>query len=132
MNPGGNDSGSGNGTGGGSGSGSGSGTGGGSGSGSGNGLRDNQDSGSKKVEPEQETKGFSRPQRSTPEGKRVEVPTGCALFPKELLAWPPRSYAERIYNITQWTEMPKGGHFAAMEQPDLLIEDLRKFVRNLD
>jgi microsomal epoxide hydrolase len=68
----------------------------------------------------------------SPEGKRVEVPTGCALFPKELLAWPPRSYAERIYNITQWTQMPRGGHFAAMEQPDLLIEDIRKFVRGLD
>lgn len=67
----------------------------------------------------------------SPEGRRVEVPTGCALFPAELLAWPPRSYAERIYNITQWTEMPRGGHFAAMEQPDLLIEDIRKFARSL-
>jgi len=67
----------------------------------------------------------------SPEGKRVEVPTGCAVFPKELLAWPPRSYAERIYNITQWTQMPRGGHFAAMEEPDLLIEDIRQFVRNL-
>ena len=68
----------------------------------------------------------------SPEGKRVEVPTACALFPKELLAWPPRSYAERIYNVTQWTVMPRGGHFAAMEQPDLLIEDIRQFVRRLD
>ena len=67
----------------------------------------------------------------SPEGKRVEVPTACAVFPRELLAWPPRSYAERIYNITQWTEMPRGGHFAAMEQPDLLIEDIRKFARCL-
>ena len=67
----------------------------------------------------------------SPEGKRVEVPTGCAVFPKEMLNWPPRSYADRIYNITQWTEMPRGGHFAAMEQPDLLIEDIRKFARSL-
>lgn len=67
----------------------------------------------------------------SPEGKRIEVPTGCAVFPKEMLNWPPRSYAERIYNITQWTEMPRGGHFAAMEQPDLLIEDIRKFARTL-
>ena len=67
----------------------------------------------------------------SPEGKRVEVPTACALFPAELLAWPPRSYAERIYNITQWTEMPRGGHFAAMEQPELLIEDIRKFAKSL-
>jgi len=68
----------------------------------------------------------------SPEGRRVEVPTGCALFPAELLAWPPRSYADRIYNITQWTEMPRGGHFAAMEEPDLLIEDIRRFRRSLD
>jgi len=67
----------------------------------------------------------------SPEGTRVEVPTACALFPKELLAWPPRSYAERIYNIKQWTEMPRGGHFAAMEQPELLIEDIRQFARSL-
>jgi microsomal epoxide hydrolase len=67
----------------------------------------------------------------SPNGKRVEVPTACALFPAEMLAWPPRSYADRIYNITQWTEMPRGGHFGAMEQPDLLIEDIRKFARSL-
>lgn len=68
----------------------------------------------------------------SPEGKRVEVPTACALFPKELLSWPPQSYAERVYNVTQWTKMPRGGHFAAMEAPDLLINDIRKFARTLD
>ncbi len=67
----------------------------------------------------------------SPDGSRVEVPTACALFPKELLSWPPRSYAERIYNVTQWTEMPRGGHFAAMEEPDLLLADIRKFARTL-
>ena len=67
----------------------------------------------------------------SPEGKRVEVPTGCALFPEELLAWPPRSYAERIYNITHWTKMPRGGHFGAMEEPELFVEDVRAFVRTL-
>ena len=67
----------------------------------------------------------------SPEGRRVEVPTGCALFPEELLSWPPRSYVERVYNVTHWTEMPRGGHFAAMEQPDLLIEDIRAFARTL-
>ena len=67
----------------------------------------------------------------SPEGRRVEVPTACAVFPKELLAWPPRTYAERLYNVTQWTEMPRGGHFAAMEQPELLIADIRKFARSL-
>ena len=65
----------------------------------------------------------------SPEGRRVEVPTGCALFPAEFLSWPPRSYVERVYNVTRWTEMPCGGHFAAMEQPGLLVEDLRAFAR---
>jgi microsomal epoxide hydrolase len=65
------------------------------------------------------------------DGKRVEVPTGCALFPAELLSWPPRSYVERLYNVTQWTEMPRGGHFGAMEQPELMIEDIRAFARQL-
>jgi pimeloyl-ACP methyl ester carboxylesterase len=65
------------------------------------------------------------------EGKRVEVPTACALFPKEMLSWPPRSYVDRLYNVAQWTEMPRGGHFAAMEAPDLLISDIRKFARSL-
>ena len=68
----------------------------------------------------------------SPEGRRVEVPTACALFPKELLAWPPRSYAEKISNIQQWTEMPRGGHFAAMEEPELLINDIRQFARKLN
>jgi len=65
------------------------------------------------------------------EGKRVEVPTACALFPAEMSSWPPRSYVDRVYNVRQWTEMPTGGHFAAMEQPKFLIEDLRNFVRSL-
>jgi pimeloyl-ACP methyl ester carboxylesterase len=67
----------------------------------------------------------------SPEGKRVEVPTGCAVFPAEMLNWPPRSYVERIYNVKHWTEMPRGGHFAAMEEPDLLLEDIRAFARTL-
>ena len=67
----------------------------------------------------------------SPEGRRVDVPTGCALFPAELLSWPPRSYVERVYNVTHWTEMPRGGHFAAMEQPEMLVEDIRAFARAL-
>jgi len=67
----------------------------------------------------------------SPDGHRVEVPTAAALFPAEILSWPPRSYAERIYNIVRWTEMPRGGHFAALEQPALLIEDIRTFARTL-
>ena len=65
------------------------------------------------------------------EGKRVEVPTACALFPAEMLIWPPRAYVERMYNIQRWTEMPRGGHFAAMEAPEMLIEDIRAFARGL-
>jgi len=65
------------------------------------------------------------------DGQRVEVPTACALFPKELLAWPPRSYVDRLYNVKQWTEMPRGGHFGAMEEPELLIKDIRTFARKL-
>ncbi len=65
------------------------------------------------------------------DGHRIEVPTAAALFPKEYLEWPPKSYAERIYNIKRWTKMPKGGHFAALEQPDLLIKDIREFAKTL-
>ncbi len=67
----------------------------------------------------------------SPEGRRVEVPTGCAVFPAEMLNWPPKSYADRIYNIQHWSEMPRGGHFAAMEESQLLLEDIRKFARIL-
>ena len=63
------------------------------------------------------------------DNRRVEVPTAAALFPKEFLSWPPRSYVERLYNICQWTEMPRGGHFAAMEAPELLVPDIRSFAR---
>jgi len=62
--------------------------------------------------------------------ERIEVPTAVALFPKEL-AQPPREWIERAYNVQRWTEMPKGGHFAALEQPELLVEDIRTFFRPL-
>ena len=64
-------------------------------------------------------------------GKRVEVPTATALFPAEILSWPPRTYVERVYNVARWTEMPRGGHFAALEEPELLVEDIRAFARTL-
>jgi pimeloyl-ACP methyl ester carboxylesterase len=65
----------------------------------------------------------------TPE-QRSEVPAGVAIFPKDL-ALPPREWAERGLRVERWTEMPRGGHFAAMEEPDLLVEDLRAFFRAL-
>ncbi len=61
----------------------------------------------------------------------LKVPTAAALFPKEYLEWAPRSYVEKIYNIKQWTKMPKGGHFASLEQPELLIKDIRDFANLL-
>lgn len=61
---------------------------------------------------------------------KVEVPTGVAVFPKEPWA-SPRSWVEPRFNITRWTEMPRGGHFAAMEQPELLLEDVRAFYRDI-
>ena len=70
-----------------------------------------------------------RPLRLSP-GNRVTPPVAIALFPKEI-PMPPRALAERGYNITRWTEMPKGGHFAAMEQPELLARDIREFFRPL-
>ncbi|MET1068657.1 MAG: epoxide hydrolase family protein [Pseudomonas prosekii] len=63
-------------------------------------------------------------------GERVQPPTGVALFPAEL-PMPPRSWVERCFNVQRWTTMPKGGHFAAMEQPQLLAEDIRAFFRPL-
>jgi pimeloyl-ACP methyl ester carboxylesterase len=62
--------------------------------------------------------------------RRVEVPTGVAIFPKDMVP-APREFAERIFNVQQWTEMPRGGHFTAMEQPELFAEDIRKFAKNL-
>ena len=63
--------------------------------------------------------------------KRIKVPTAAAIFPAEMSEWPPKSYVKRIFNITQWTEMPSGGHFAALEKPDLLINDIVKFYRTV-
>ena len=61
---------------------------------------------------------------------RIEVPTGAALFPRELMN-APRAWAEASYNIVHWQSHPSGGHFAAMEQPAALVGDLREFKRAL-
>jgi microsomal epoxide hydrolase len=61
----------------------------------------------------------------------VAVPTGYCAFPKEILR-PPRSLAERTYSdIRRWSVMRRGGHFAAMEQPDALADEIRAFFRPL-
>ncbi|MBY0013685.1 epoxide hydrolase family protein [Paenibacillus typhae] len=60
----------------------------------------------------------------------IEVPTGLALFPADILL-PPKEWAQRNLNITRWTEMPHGGHFTAWEAPGPLAEDIRAFFRPL-
>ncbi|MDH4093919.1 MAG: epoxide hydrolase 1 [Betaproteobacteria bacterium] len=66
-----------------------------------------------------------------PEGEKVRVPTGYAAFPKEIVR-PPRSQAETMYaDLRRWTDMPRGGHFAALEQPALLAEDVIAFFAGL-
>jgi microsomal epoxide hydrolase len=61
---------------------------------------------------------------------RVVVPTGIAVFPKEMLnGRPPRTWAGRDYHVVHWSVMPRGGHFACLEQPDLFVRDVRKFFR---
>ncbi|HJY76463.1 MAG TPA: alpha/beta hydrolase [Burkholderiales bacterium] len=57
------------------------------------------------------------------------MPVGVALFPKENPVTGPREWAERNYNIARWTEMPRGGHFPALEEPELLATELREFFR---
>lgn len=61
---------------------------------------------------------------------RVEVPTAISVFPHDL-THPPRSWAERSYNVARYTKMPRGGHFAPDEEPGLLATDLREFLRSL-
>lgn len=60
----------------------------------------------------------------------IAVPTGVAIFPKDIVP-APREFAERFYNLQRRTEMPKGGHFAALKRPELLAENLRNFFRPL-
>ena len=54
-----------------------------------------------------------------------------ALTSRKEIIWSPRRWLEARYNITRWTVMPRGGHFAAMEQPQLLVDDVRAFFRGL-
>jgi len=63
--------------------------------------------------------------------KFVTVPTGVARYPKEVVLRFPRSWVEQRYNVTHWAVMARGGHFAAMEQPELFVDDLRTFFRTV-
>jgi pimeloyl-ACP methyl ester carboxylesterase len=60
----------------------------------------------------------------------TDVPAAFAMFPKDI-SHPPREWAARFFNVQRWTEMPRGGHFAALETPDLLVDDIRRFFRPL-
>jgi pimeloyl-ACP methyl ester carboxylesterase len=62
--------------------------------------------------------------------ERVRVPTALAVFPHDLTQ-PPREWAERTYHLNRYTAMPRGGHFAAHEEPDLLAHDITEFFRDL-
>ena len=68
--------------------------------------------------------------RSGRKQSRAEVPTAVAVFPGEIF-FSPRKWVETRYNVVQWTEMPRGGHFAAMEEPELYVEDVVKFFGGL-
>lgn len=59
-------------------------------------------------------------------GEMITVPTAFARFPFEI-SRPPRSWVARGYNVVRWTDMPRGGHFAALEAPELLAEDIEAF-----
>ena len=68
---------------------------------------------------------------NAPPGK-IMTPTGFASFPAEMpLLNPPRSILERALNIVHYTKMPRGGHFACLEQPQLFVDDVRAFFRKL-
>lgn len=63
---------------------------------------------------------------------KIKIPTGIAIFPKEMSEWPPRSYVERIFNVVQWTKLNKGGHFAALEKPKLLVNEIKRFTKKIN
>lgn len=71
-----------------------------------------------------------RSNRMRPGAEKITVPTGVARFPKEIYR-PPLAWCRNSFDIRHWTVMPSGGHFAAMEEPELLVEDIRTFFRPL-
>ena len=64
-------------------------------------------------------------------GQHIEVPAALARFPKDLGTTPPQELADRYLRIQRWTEFPRGGHFAALEEPELLADDMKAFFRDL-
>ncbi|GID27666.1 epoxide hydrolase family protein [Paractinoplanes brasiliensis] len=74
---------------------------------------------------------YERGHDLVPPVERVETPTALALFPADIPGGQPRSWAERTYNLARYTVMPRGGHFAAYEETELLAEDITVFFRTL-
>lgn len=66
-----------------------------------------------------------------PEGQRVRVPTAVAAHPDPRAPFPPRTWVERGYDVVRWTDLPRGGHFVAMEVPELFVADVQAWARNL-
>jgi len=63
--------------------------------------------------------------------KKISIPTSIAMFPKEMSEWPPQSYIERIFNVKQINKMKEGGHFPALEKPNLLTKDINLFFKKI-
>lgn len=75
-------------------------------------------------------RGFGDEPASTPPGGRLNTPLGFASFPAEMPPLnPPRTLVERNHNLVHYSRMPKGGHFACLEQPELFVQDVRQFFR---
>jgi microsomal epoxide hydrolase len=77
-------------------------------------------------------RGAADDRPATPPRGKVAVPTGFASFPGEMPALnPPRSILDRNFNLVHYTKMPRGGHFACLEQPELFVQDVRAFFRKV-
>ncbi|WP_413375549.1 epoxide hydrolase family protein [Paenibacillus taichungensis] len=74
------------------------------------------------------TRMYYENSHSLPPLGRIEVPTGIAIFPADIVL-PPKSWTMQNLNVTRWTSMPSGGHFTALEEPELLADDIRAFYR---
>ena len=76
--------------------------------------------------------GYMLEPRSLPADGRLARPVGIFALPNDpVYPWPPRSLLERHYNIVQWTRPARGAHFAALETPEELVDDLRRFARGI-
>jgi pimeloyl-ACP methyl ester carboxylesterase len=72
---------------------------------------------------------YERDERAQGSG-RVEVLTGATIFPHDIVP-APRQFGERFFAIRHWTELPRGGHFGALEEPELFADDLHTFAASL-